>query len=246
VPPRCVATRHPRYCPNHKPPERLRRFNITSTNNNVNGYEIEALPVQHIAFTTPPQERARLFEKAAAVYERSIGKGDYDAVLDAVAQHLACEPDQADVVHDLLAHLAAQMIELNKAKQSRCKTFWDDLEGVTDAATFKALRDRGKQEASLYAGSDAFQPFLRADSHATRTLDESLAWSEEAFKAFAMALASRVKNLSDLVGVYHKHHTAYRDLVTRLAFTDRLIDRIVYKLYGLTAEEIATVEGRKE
>jgi hypothetical protein len=29
-----------------------------------------------------------------------------------------------------------------------------------------------------------------------------------------------------------------------LAHTDRLIDLIVYKLYGLTEEEIAIVEGR--
>ena len=30
----------------------------------------------------------------------------------------------------------------------------------------------------------------------------------------------------------------------RLAMTDRLIDQIVYRLYGLTEEEIAIVEGR--
>jgi len=29
-----------------------------------------------------------------------------------------------------------------------------------------------------------------------------------------------------------------------LAATDRLIDRVVYLLYGLTEEEIAAVEGR--
>ena len=32
-------------------------------------------------------------------------------------------------------------------------------------------------------------------------------------------------------------------LKARLAFTDRLIDRIVYRLYGLTEEEIAIVEA---
>jgi hypothetical protein len=30
----------------------------------------------------------------------------------------------------------------------------------------------------------------------------------------------------------------------QLAWTDRLIDLIVYRLYGLTEEEIAVVEGR--
>jgi hypothetical protein len=33
-------------------------------------------------------------------------------------------------------------------------------------------------------------------------------------------------------------------LKARLAATDRLIDRIVYRLYGLTDEEIAVVEGK--
>jgi hypothetical protein len=32
-------------------------------------------------------------------------------------------------------------------------------------------------------------------------------------------------------------------LKTRLAATDRLIDQVVYRLYGLTAAEIAVVEG---
>ena len=36
----------------------------------------------------------------------------------------------------------------------------------------------------------------------------------------------------------------YRDLTERIARTDRLIDQIVYQLYGLTGDEIAIVEGR--
>ena len=31
---------------------------------------------------------------------------------------------------------------------------------------------------------------------------------------------------------------------TRIERTDRLIDQVVYRLYGLTEEEIAVVEGR--
>jgi hypothetical protein len=32
-------------------------------------------------------------------------------------------------------------------------------------------------------------------------------------------------------------------LDARIAFTDRLIDQIVYRLYGLTDEEVAVVES---
>ena len=35
-----------------------------------------------------------------------------------------------------------------------------------------------------------------------------------------------------------------RPLLKDIAATDRLIDRIVYQLYGLTDEEIAVVEGQ--
>jgi hypothetical protein len=34
----------------------------------------------------------------------------------------------------------------------------------------------------------------------------------------------------------------YTALVGRIAATNRLIDQVVYRLYGLTAEEIAVVE----
>jgi hypothetical protein len=35
-------------------------------------------------------------------------------------------------------------------------------------------------------------------------------------------------------------------LLASLAATDRLIDLIVYRLYGLTEEEVAVVEGKHE
>jgi hypothetical protein len=36
-----------------------------------------------------------------------------------------------------------------------------------------------------------------------------------------------------------------RPLLADIEATDRIIDRIVYQLYGLTEEEIAVVEGKK-
>ena len=121
--------------------------------------------------------------------------------------------------------------------------FWTDLEGTTDAPTFRKLRDKGKQEAGL-AAEPVLAPFVRAESHSTRTLDDSLAWDEAAFKAFVRALAGPVDGLSRLTGVYRQYAPRYRELVERIERTDWLIDQIVYKLYGLTDEEIAIVEGR--
>ena len=222
---------------------------------------LEKLPIRRIAFTTPADERAQLVEESKDRTERAVGalassgvRGSdtpmYQAVLSQAAspalgvveERLAAEPEQADVVHDLLAYLAEQMMAMHKEKQSRVEAFWLDLEGVTDAATFETLRRKGKWERTLWGKSKACRPFVGEESRSTRRLDESLGWNEGAFKVFVKALVSKVQGLSDLVRVYRTHSPAYRELVTRIEATDRLIDQIVYQLYGLTDEEIAIVE----
>jgi hypothetical protein len=255
---------------------------IFSTSQTIYSDNIRELPIRRIAFTTPPDERARLvgvgISEATEWIERtektSVSSASFSAFSDSklgrwldeclspvhipdpalVHQHNA-DPlngswqlpeggpvEQSDVVHDLLAHLAGQMIEMNKQKRAAVEAFWLDLEGVTNAATFKILRNKGKQENSLWK-AEACRPFVDEKSHATRTLEESLGWSEEAFKAFVKVLAGRVTRLSDLVGIYREHSPTYRNLVARIERTDWLIDQIVYQLYGLTEEEIAIVEA---
>ena len=86
---------------------------------------------------------------------------------------------------------------------------------------------------------------MRKESRITRHLYDSLGWNEEAFKAFVKLLAGSVTDLSNLVNVYRKYQPAYYELSDRIGRTDYLIDQIVYKLYELTEEEIAIVEGMK-
>jgi hypothetical protein len=201
------------------------------------------LPIRRIAFTTPEEERARLLEKVQRLYEA----GEYEALLAFVEARLAVEPEQtnpgsaSDVVHDLLAYLAERMMALNRQKQQRIDIFMLDLEGVTDAETFEALSEHGKWESSLWK-AEACRPFVDEESRTTRHLDEGLGWNEDCFKAFVKMLAGRFTNLSDVIAVYHRHHPDVQALQQRIAETDRLIDQIVYQLYGLTEEEIAVVE----
>jgi hypothetical protein len=215
------------------------RFRLVSTTNNLSAYQISALPFPRINFTTPTEERERLAVEAQQLYKT----GQTEEVMAFTKARLAAQPEQADVIHDLLAYLAEQMIEMNKEKQNVATAFWLDVEGVTDAATFARLRDKGKQEASLWS-LPACQPYVRQDSHSSRSLEDALAWDEAAFKAFVKALTGSVPNLSQLVKVYQAHSPTYSQLVARLAATDRLIDQIVYQLYDLTEEEIRIVEGK--
>ncbi len=199
--------------------------------------QLSVLPMVEIIHATPNETRSRAIQDAQDHYK----KGAFENIL--LATHRESSANRTDTIHDLLAYLAEQMIAMHKDKQALTADFWTDLEGAADPAAFHKLRDKGKQEAGL-AKDPALAPHLNPDSKSTRTLDESLAWDEAAFKGFVRALAGPVDGLSRLVKVYNSHAPRYRDLVERIGRTDWLIDQIVYKLYGLTDDEIAIVEGR--
>lgn len=152
--------------------------------------------------------------------------------------------ERSDVVHDLLAYLAEQMIEMHKEKREIIERFWTDVEGVTEVEPFKKLR-RGKRESTL-AQREACRPFVNAGSGSTKTLEASLGWNEAAFREFAKLLAGRIGNLSELVEVYRRYAPDFKELMDKIETTDKLIDQIVYKLYGLTEEGATVVEEQRE
>ena len=206
----------------------------------MNPSDVASLPIFHFIFKTTSDRRARLQEKGQKLYGRYCQKNDLACVTGFVEHELA--QDRSDIVHDLLAFLAQEMIDMNKEKQGVTENFWLDLEGVSDPDIYDILRSKGKWEATLWK-SEACRPFVNQESRSTRHLDDSLGWNEEAFKAFVKALVRTVPNLSALVHVYRTHHLRYYELAGRISKTDYLIDQIVYQLYGLTEEEIAIVEG---
>jgi hypothetical protein len=130
---------------------------------------------------------------------------------------------RSDTVHDFLAHLAEQMIELNKRKNEEIKGFlkWlereigcniDDLIGKTvlkdyhegDLVALLAVLKKNKPKLSIDPTNRKFQETLE------KHLEESMAV---------------------LVPLKHK-----------IEATDNLIDQLVYKLYRLTDAEIEIVE----
>ncbi len=104
------------------------RFNLTSTTNHVNPYEIDAIPIPSLNFTTPAERRQKALENTIALYNQYQNNGNHDPILAQVKHHLSQQPEEADVIHDLLAYLAEQMIELNKQKQTEIKSFLQWLE----------------------------------------------------------------------------------------------------------------------
>ncbi len=199
---------------------------------------LEQLPIRKIEFLTPKNERTAVVQTAQAHYEA----GEETAVLAWCESELG--NGRNDTIHDLLAYLAQQMIDLNRAQQERVARFWLDLEGVlADPDTFAKLRHKGKWAQSLHKNVPAARPYVDSDSRSTITLDASLGWTEEAFTGFVGQLAGSVRRISRLVDVYQDHAGEYGRLAQQITTTDRLIDQIVYRLYGLTPDEIAIVEG---
>jgi Alw26I/Eco31I/Esp3I family type II restriction m6 adenine DNA methyltransferase len=194
------------------------RFRLTSTNNHVNAYEIDGMPFPQFSFTTPKTKRVNYLTKAKQLYQYSLKDGTLDTVLAFVTEQLAAKPERADVVHDMLAFLAEQMTALNKEKRAAAKQFLTDL-----------------------------KDFHEIDAHALKPktkLDEF--WKLEAADVFAHFRANkfRLKDSDEekIRARFQKAKDALIPLEAQIAFTDQLIDEIVYRLYGLTEAEIEIVE----
>jgi len=207
---------------------------------------LRALPIPHIAFTTPADERARLLAEGQALARAWVQQPDaaataYPAFLAspfgawfAARNQQPASGNQSDVIHDLLAHLAETMLALNREKQAEIRGFlaWlerhigakvDDLTGKTIIQNY--LGDYQKGEAPL-----AFEDLLARLRQNRRKLS-----ADPDARAFQETLESEyTASLAKLL-----------PLKQRLAATDRLIDLLVYRLYGLTEEEVGIVEGRE-
>ena len=110
---------------------------------------LEPLPIRRIAFATPPEEREELVEEALMRYEAYLEHGEDVSVWAFVTTRLlAEEPEQADVVHDFLAYLAKQMIEMNQQKQSEIKGFLSWVEREIRAKVDDLSNTRPKSETT--------------------------------------------------------------------------------------------------
>jgi hypothetical protein len=209
--------------------------------------DLEQIPVRKINFTTPADERARLVGELQAAYRA----GDSAGVLASVAVLLPAQSavgnqpsanEKSDVVHDLLAYLAEEMIRLNKEKRAVQREFTGWLIG-----TLKVIPGKdGKTGIEALTGKGRLADFLGDYQKNEAALSET--------ELFDILTKNRAR-----LGVKPEGTTAeairrrYAEAVgrglplkERLAATDKLIDAIVYRLYGLSEAEIAVVEGRSD
>ena len=185
---------------------------------------LKYLPIRRINFITPADERDRQLQKAKTLYEFCLNKGGTDCVLGFVEHHLAADPERSDIVHDLLAFLAAQMLEMNKAKGEEIRGFlrWLEREIKVEIDT---LQNKTAIQSYFNLSSDQLRGILKKNRRLIRVDSSSRNFQESLEREFTSSLAK------------------LNPLITRIRQTDALIDQVVYQLYGLTDEEIEIVVG---
>lgn len=127
-----------------------------------------------------------------------------------------------DTVHDLLVRLAQEMTEMHK-KRAEAEAAWREWVAAAmpaeHAKLTKTFRDRGWAEDGCREGwSGVLAGFQRKKAVPSAALLQQLKReTEEALGKIC-------------------------PLLQRIGETDRLIDDVVYRLYGLTEDEIRVVE----
>ncbi|HEY6540523.1 MAG TPA: TaqI-like C-terminal specificity domain-containing protein, partial [Ktedonobacteraceae bacterium] len=211
---------------------------------------VTQIPIRRIAYTTPGEERAALVTRGMTYYE----SGRREELLALVEACLAGEPEQSDVVHDLLVYLAEQMVNLHRQRAQSLENFLLALESVLSDADLQRLGRLWTPPAALKATLfDESEPDPRATEAqeklgtlAARQLDlrdDIGSLNEEQWKWLVKRRLTR-PDLVELTKVFRSRQPAIAVLDARISSTDRLIDQVVYRLYGLTEEEVATVEAR--
>jgi len=230
---------------------------------------LDAFPIRRISFVTRKDQRERLVYEAKKHYKKFLERGNSNTILHFVESRLIKEhkPDpelvkkhnvdplnkdwqfpegalweQSDVVHDILTFLAEQMIEMNKEKQEETKGYLEWLESQlkiqSDAegnAGIEALT--GKTQIKNYLGD-----YQKGEEHLS--FDQFWKILEKNKTRIQANLKSR-ELYENIRSEYEKSLTKLLPLKEKLRKTDWLIDQIVYKLYGLTEEEIKIVEENR-
>jgi hypothetical protein len=198
------------------------RFPITD----VDGYMLHQLPIRRITFATPAPNRSGLLSKGKQLYERAFIHRDFVISLNFVDEQLSAKPERADVIHDLLAFLAERMMELNKEKHTAAKKFLTDLKDF-HGVDARALTPKTKLDEFWKLETAEMFAHLRANMKALAAQNIRLKDSDE-------------EKIRDR---FQKSKEQLIPLETQIRFTDELIDQIVYRLYGLTEDEIKIVKG---
>ncbi|PDW01174.1 Eco57I restriction-modification methylase domain-containing protein [Candidatus Chloroploca asiatica] len=214
--------------------------------------QLANLPIRRITFTTPEPERTALLRDATMLYERGLAMSATPETWRAWREQWAAlwawvearlpqladgTPDtaneQSDAVHDLLAFLAERMIALHKQKQADAAAFTDWLAQETGSA----IEDWTLKTIVQSFWAQPWDEIERAvQKNRGRLLQTTGLRGKQADAALQPLLRAAQGRWAGAV-------ETLAPTLAAITATDRLIDLLVYRLYGLTDEEIELVEG---
>ncbi|MCX7750989.1 MAG: hypothetical protein N2320_05580, partial [Candidatus Bipolaricaulota bacterium] len=149
--------------------------------------------------------------------------------------------EQSDVVHDILAFLAEEMIRLNKEKQAEMKNFLSWLEAELQIKPDK----HGDTGIEALTGKTQLKNYLGDYQKSEPELPFDELWKILQKNRTRIGRKLAHGFMAELREAYDRSLAKLRPIKERLRLTDDLIDQIVYRLYGLTEEEIKLVEESK-
>ena len=194
---------------------------------------LQYLPIRKINFTTPSDRRQNSLENLINLYHKYQTNNNPEPILNQVNDRLNQQPEEADIIHDFLAYLAEQMLELNQQKQTEIKGFWQWLERFIGSPIDKLSN---KTQITNYLGD-----YYKDEPHLS--FEDLIAVLKKNRNKIKIDPVGR-KDQQTLEKEYQDSLEKLLPLKSQLKQCDKLIDKIVYQLYGLTEEEIAIVEGR--
>ncbi|MBW1691620.1 MAG: hypothetical protein JRJ70_12890 [Deltaproteobacteria bacterium] len=207
---------------------------------------LDLLPIHSISFTTTKAEREVLVEDLKKKYTASM-LTEFLALVDECLPkdkqgNFLTDKGKSDVVHDILAYLAEQMIELNKKKEKEAKGFIEWLEGQLKTKPDEKLNIGVEVLSRKTQIKDYLGDYQKEEEHLP--FEEFWIILEKNKSKIQANLKTR-ETFDAIKTEYKRSLSKLLPLKEKLRKTDWLIDQIVYKLYGLSQEEIRIVEGQK-
>ncbi len=213
--------------------------------------QVRALPIRKIGFSTSESARRREVRKLSTALERvlkgirsPVAQQDAAELVEPLLREIRSPSHElalpTDTVHDWLEDLGHRMTSVAKERRKVTQGFLDWLGHALQVRPDKKGNKGvdallGRRTIRSYAGSQEkgtqplpFEKLLdilkRNSARVARSLDEH----------FQRQLRERCeKSTADV-----------QQLQARLAVVDLLIDQVVYGLYGLSASEVAVIEGK--
>ena len=201
-------------------------------------------PIRRISFITSPSKQALYKEEARSLYQHCTAN-DLSGILNFVKYHLAQQPEASDIVHDLLAFLAREMLRMNKEKQAFQKEFLDYLVSALkiqpqphekSGRTGLDALHKGKPTLLNYAGDYQGGEKALKFTNLRAILEDNQRY----------IMKPIIKNsilLQEIESVYNANIQKIEAIKAQLMLTDNLIDEVIYQLYRLTPEEILLVKA---